>query len=195
MEADEQLAPDRVKHLEMIQAVIARLGSDSFLIKGWAVTVTGVFLGFTVNSRLEGLAGVAAAVVIFFWALDTYYLRSERLFRLLFLQARTGSVELFEMDATSKPFTTSLQAGDRSLASYPKTLLRPTLRWLYLGLLAACGAVALIVGSSHNSSPSNGSAKQRAEICRKGPETCVPRSSLIRPDTVDRIVLPAREYM
>jgi len=35
----------------MVQAVITRLGNDSFLVKGWAVTVNGVFLGFAVSSK------------------------------------------------------------------------------------------------------------------------------------------------
>ena len=32
-----------VKHLELIQAVITRLANNSFLMKGWALTVTGAF--------------------------------------------------------------------------------------------------------------------------------------------------------
>lgn len=32
----------RIKHLELIQAVIGRLGINGFLMKGWALTVAGV---------------------------------------------------------------------------------------------------------------------------------------------------------
>lgn len=37
MEIDE----DQRKYLEMIQAVIARLASNSFILKGWSVTLVG----------------------------------------------------------------------------------------------------------------------------------------------------------
>jgi len=30
---------NKVKHLEMIQAVIARMATNSFMFKGWAVTL------------------------------------------------------------------------------------------------------------------------------------------------------------
>jgi hypothetical protein len=38
-----------LKHLEFIQAVITRLANDSFLRKGWALTVAGAFYGFAVK--------------------------------------------------------------------------------------------------------------------------------------------------
>lgn len=38
----ESFEDQRIKHLDMLQAVIGRLGNDSFLVKGWAVTVAGV---------------------------------------------------------------------------------------------------------------------------------------------------------
>ena len=34
----------RIKHLELIQMVVARMGNNSFLIKGWSLTVTGALL-------------------------------------------------------------------------------------------------------------------------------------------------------
>ena len=48
-----------LKHLEFIQAVITRLANDSFLMKGWALTVAGAFYGFAVKGtsgkwRLSG---------------------------------------------------------------------------------------------------------------------------------------------
>src|SRR4051794_12627940 len=96
----EAFSPDRVKHLELIQAVISRLANHSFLVKGWAVTLAGIFFGLAVSSSNPGLALVSLAPTILFWGLDTYYLRSERLFRALYERARTASAEYepFAMD-------------------------------------------------------------------------------------------------
>lgn len=146
----EELTDQRIKHLEMVQAVITRLGNDSFLVKGWAVTVSGVFYGFAVSSKLATLALVSMLPVLFFWSLDVYYLRAERLFRVLYERARLDApgYVLFGMDATSDAFVKTLNEGaEQQIGSYPRTAWRPTLRYLYVGLIVAGIAVALVVSS------------------------------------------------
>ncbi|WP_345984290.1 hypothetical protein [Streptomyces sp. DSS69] len=90
----------QVKHLEMIQAIITRLGNGSFLIKGWTMTLAGVFLGFAANRSSWRIAALASLSIFGFWLLDAYYLRQERVFRALYEAARKPgtSVELFSMD-------------------------------------------------------------------------------------------------
>ena len=68
----------------MIQAVVARLAGNPFLMRGWAFTLTGAFLGFAVNKSDAGLATAALVPIVVFWPPDTYYLRTERLFRSLY---------------------------------------------------------------------------------------------------------------
>lgn len=36
-----------MKHLEFIQTVIGRLSTNAFLMKGWALTVSAAFFGFS----------------------------------------------------------------------------------------------------------------------------------------------------
>ncbi|MFE7467780.1 hypothetical protein ACFU6R_27240 [Streptomyces sp. NPDC057499] len=94
------ITPEAIKHLEFIQAVIARLGNGSFLIKGWTMTVAGVFFGVLV-SRPGWLLALAGLVPIGgFWLLDSYFLRQERLFRKLYDDVRKPgtNVELFSMN-------------------------------------------------------------------------------------------------
>jgi hypothetical protein len=45
----EALDDQQIKHLEFVQAVIIRLANDSFLMKGWALTVAGLIFGFAVD--------------------------------------------------------------------------------------------------------------------------------------------------
>jgi hypothetical protein len=134
----EEFDATRIKHMEMIQAVVARLAGNSSLVKGWAITLTAAFLGFAVNEDDTGLAVAALVPIFFFFFLDASYLRSERLFRDLFDQVRSGSgVEPFDMRATSKD-----RVGDRTarLMYVLKTLARPTL-WGFYGLLATAVAI------------------------------------------------------
>lgn len=99
----------QVKHLEMIQAIVTRLGNGSFLIKGWTMTLAGAFLGFAVNRASWKIAAVAIIPVAGFWILDSYYLRQERLFRALYEEARKPgtAVELFSMNVG--PYMSSIR--------------------------------------------------------------------------------------
>ncbi|WP_226485857.1 hypothetical protein [Streptomyces parvulus] len=94
------LTADQIKHLEMIQAIIARLANGSFLIKGWTMTVAGVLFGVSASNLTWRVTLAGAIPLIGFWLLDSYYLRQERLFRKLYDAVRKpgSSVEPFSMN-------------------------------------------------------------------------------------------------
>lgn len=102
---------DRVKHLEFLQAVISRLASNSFVLKGWAVTLVAALFALAQLDESRALIWFAAMPILTFWGLDAYYLRRERAFRLLFDAVRRPHrdgetpVEDFSMDTT--PFESS----------------------------------------------------------------------------------------
>jgi hypothetical protein len=143
----------RLKHMEFIQAVVGRLAANSFFVKGWAITVAGAFIGFALNSNDMRLALAALVPTIAFWGLDTYFLKSERLFRALYDQVRKGdeNVEPFFMGATSREFVRRVRDGQTDCspdtASFWKTVLTRTLASFYLPLVVASGIVAGIVHS------------------------------------------------
>jgi len=93
----EALTEDQRKHLEFIQAVIARLSTASTSIKGWGLTVAIAAFGFSATKAVPVVAALGVAVVIVFGLLDSYYLREERLFRYLYDDARKGLVEVYAM--------------------------------------------------------------------------------------------------
>ncbi|QNA75407.1 hypothetical protein C8250_029095 [Streptomyces sp. So13.3] len=78
------LRQEDLKHLEFLQAVIARHGNNSFLIKGWAITLSGAFLAVASRGAGGRTAVICVGLVTGFWSLDSYYLRQERLFRSLY---------------------------------------------------------------------------------------------------------------
>lgn len=132
----------RIKHLEMVQAVISRLGTDSFLVKGWAVTVSGAFLGVAINNNEWALALAGALPAVLFWGLDAYFLRAERLFRALHDAVRTGSppVDPFFMAATRTSF-----AAAAPNASWRDVLFSATLGLFYGTLVVSAAVVAIIL--------------------------------------------------
>lgn len=94
----EPLTEDQRKHLDFIQAVVARLSSSSATIKGWTLTVATFVFGFAATQGFPVLAGLGLVIVTVFGLLDSYYLREERLFRYLYDDARRGEIEVYSMN-------------------------------------------------------------------------------------------------
>lgn len=96
----EALSDKTIKHLEMLQGVINRMAHNSFLLKGWAITLTAASFWLVGRGEfpVSGKCGIAA-IIFTFWGLDAYYLRQERLFRKLYKHVSVGnSHEHFSME-------------------------------------------------------------------------------------------------
>jgi len=116
------------KHLELLQGVINRLSNNSFLLKGWSVTLVAGLMSLAAKGTERRFAIVAYLPIVAFWLLDAYYLRQERLFRALYdaVSAQGNTVPAFTMD-------TSLVSG--SVTGWLRTCLAPVLLSLYGALL------------------------------------------------------------
>jgi hypothetical protein len=68
----------KLKHLEFIQSAISRMATNSFLFKGWAITVAAALSGFAAVDTKAGLLLIAIVSTLLFWGLDAYYLWLER---------------------------------------------------------------------------------------------------------------------
>ena len=80
------------KHLDHIQAVITRHNSNSFMIKGWAITICTVVFTVAGTWKEPVIALVALVPVFVFWVLDSFYLANERCFVCLYSAAINGYV-------------------------------------------------------------------------------------------------------
>ena len=78
----------KIKHLEFIQDAINRMAHNSFLLKGWSVTVVGALLTLSLKEMGLKYLVVSITVLLFFWLLDSYYLSRERLFIKLYNKIR-----------------------------------------------------------------------------------------------------------
>jgi hypothetical protein len=68
----------KLKHLEFIQAAISRMATNSFLFKGWAITIAAGLSAFGAADSKPVLLVIALAPTVLFWGLDGYYLWLER---------------------------------------------------------------------------------------------------------------------
>jgi hypothetical protein len=69
----------KIRHLEMIQAVINRMANNSFMLKGWAVTLVAGVFALSANDANKIFFLVAYIPIVLFWFLDSYYLQIERM--------------------------------------------------------------------------------------------------------------------
>jgi len=70
-----------LKEVEIVQGIISRMGYNSFLIRGWSATLVVASLLFkgTIYHHF-----VAFIPWLIFWWLDAYFLRLEKLYRMLY---------------------------------------------------------------------------------------------------------------
>lgn len=129
----------KLKHLELVQGVINRMASNSFMLKGWAVTlVAGIFaLAGKDTDKLYFL--VSYVPVIVFWGLDAYYLLQERLYRSLYDRVRKTEEENidFALKATKKEFNSDKNCYCSCLCSKTEVLF-------YLPLAIVCTGIIII---------------------------------------------------
>lgn len=78
------------KHLEFIQNIITRMSQNSFLIKGWTITLVSALFALAAKDSNQKFVLVAYFPNVIFWLLDSYYLYQERLFRKLYDKVRDG---------------------------------------------------------------------------------------------------------
>lgn len=128
----------RLKHLEMIQGIITRMASNSFALKGWAVTlVVGIFaLAGKDTDKMYFL--VAYLPIIVFWGLDSYYLLQERLYRALYDKVRELPTEKidFSMKASEE-----FKNGKHTFSS---CFLSRTELWFYFPLALVSTGIIVI---------------------------------------------------
>ena len=79
---------NKLKHLEFIQMNINRMSKNSFLLKGWSLTLIVALFAVTDNNISDKYVLIAFYLITVFWFLDSYYLCEERKFRILFDQVR-----------------------------------------------------------------------------------------------------------
>lgn len=123
------------KHMDYVQAIITRLATNSFLLKGWSLTLVSALVGFGIGRQQWELVVAGLIPTVAFWMLDTYYLYQERVFRKMYDAVAAQQVTAFRI----KP-------GDFTPhVSVPDTAFSITLRLFYLPLLAITVVVSVIL--------------------------------------------------
>ena len=126
---------NKQKHLEFIQTIINRMASNSFFLKGWAVTLIAALFVLSSKDAIIEYIFIAYIPIIAFWILDGYFLSQERLFRDLYESVRKKDESLIDYSMD----TIEYKKNKRN--SWVCSMMSTTLLWFYLPL----SAVMLII--------------------------------------------------
>ncbi|MBE8233750.1 MAG: hypothetical protein HAW67_08445 [Endozoicomonadaceae bacterium] len=119
-----------IKHLEFTQAVITRMNTNSFQIKGWTITLVAALLAIFASTKNELFVLVSLLPVTLFWGLDSYYLVQERKFRGIY----NDIAGLTPDPITSKEFEMRPDLYVGKKYSYFNVFTSSTILMLYLSL-------------------------------------------------------------
>ena len=95
---------NKIKHLEFLQLVITRMNVNSFLLKGWSVTLVAALFAFAAKDTNIEYVLITYISTPLFWFLDGYYLSQERQYRGLFNHIRTLSEDAIDFDMNAKDY-------------------------------------------------------------------------------------------
>jgi len=131
------MADNKLKHLEFIQAVITRMNSNSFLIKGWSVTIVAALFVLGSEKFDEKYLLIALFSTIMFWILDGFFLSQERKFRALYDHIRALEEEKIDFS-----MNTGKEELKKSQNRWINSIFSPTL-FLFYGFMIV---MLLVIG-------------------------------------------------
>ena len=124
------------KEIDLIQSCISKMANNSFLIKGWLITLISIVVALSYDKiNFSIIAGILIIIVLCFWYLDAFFLRAERLY-----------IKLYEWVVMERPkgnreklYDLNLNRFNDCVDSIGKIMISETLRVFY------CIPVLLII--------------------------------------------------
>lgn len=124
------------RHLELIQATIGRMANNSFLLRGWNVTLAAGLFALAAKDSNSSLALIALFPAFAFWGLDAYYLCHERAYRKLYDEARRP---LSDPDRHVEPFSLDAACYRDGRSGWFRALVRPAVMGVHGAVVVAVG--------------------------------------------------------
>ncbi|MPW27916.1 hypothetical protein F9L16_02765 [Agarivorans sp. B2Z047] len=99
----------KLKHLEMIQGIINRMAGNSFLLKGWSVTLISALFALAAKDSNQFFLYLAYFPCVAFWSLDGYFLWQERMYRKLYQEVSTKDANAIDFDMNATKFSKDVE--------------------------------------------------------------------------------------
>jgi hypothetical protein len=92
------------KHLEFLQLIITRMNVNSFLLKGWTVTLIAALFALAAKDANFKYIWITLFSTVLFWLLDGYYLSIERQYRKLYDEVRIKEENQINFDLNASAY-------------------------------------------------------------------------------------------
>ncbi|MDD3715662.1 MAG: hypothetical protein PHT46_01000 [Candidatus Marinimicrobia bacterium] len=116
------------KEIDLIQSCISRMAHNSFLIKGWAISIVAVVLALTEKTTDNYMiTAILIIPLICFWFLDAFFLQTEKKYREMYVDVlvkRKNDNDEFLYDLNPKRY-------DEKVKSKFRLMFSKTLGWFY----------------------------------------------------------------
>lgn len=94
------------KEIDLIQGIIYRMANNSFMLKGWLISLIAVLLALSKDSLLSSDLKLISLILCFptiiFWYLDAFFLHREKCYRVLYdwviKNRMTSNENLYSLD-------------------------------------------------------------------------------------------------
>jgi len=127
MDEKTNLKECMLKEIDITQDIIKRMAQNSFMIKGWTITlVVATFL--LKGTKLHVL--IAFVPLVVFWFLDAYFLQQEKMYRKLYEWVINNRLKTDEY-----LFNMNTDRFKDQVDSIKKVMFSITLKWFYGSLL------------------------------------------------------------
>jgi len=94
----------KLKHLDFLQLIITRMNVNSFLLKGWSVTLVSALFAFAAKDTNIKYVLITYISTPLFWILDGYYLSLERQYRDLYNVVKDKIEADIDFDLNASPY-------------------------------------------------------------------------------------------
>ena len=91
----------KFNHLQLVSSIIDRMAGNSFQIKSWVVTLVSAVLTISFLNESKSIQWISVLITVIFCGLDTYYLYLERVFRNLYTDVVSGTIDNYSMDTST----------------------------------------------------------------------------------------------
>ncbi|QTE71021.1 hypothetical protein JRC49_14750 [Clostridiales bacterium FE2011] len=133
----------KIKHLEMIETVIERIGNNSFQLKGWSVTLVSIIGALSAQGSEKKFFLLAFIPLLAFWMLDAFYLQIERKYRVLYKQVLDDKITTFDMDIHD------INTNDDKNIGFLRCMFAQVEGWFYLSIIGVVMTLAILIGVFH----------------------------------------------
>lgn len=136
------------KELDLIQSCIARMAQNSFMIKGWTLSILAVLIALAAEKiAVWVLCLMSMAIVVIFWALDAFFLKMEKCYRFKYNWAIIKRLEgnrdfLYDLN----PYNTNTRKeGTKTPTIITVMFSKPHTLLLFYGLPMVIGIAVLVL--------------------------------------------------